>query len=137
MWLLLAILSAFFAALVAIFGKLGVDEIDPTVATLARSAVMFLVVLLATAAGGKLGGLSGIQGRPLLSVALAGVAGAVSWLFYFWALRLGKASQVATIDRLSLVFVIVLAAFFLGERVTPRSAFGAVLVVIGAILVAW
>ena len=135
-WLWFALGSAFFAALVAIFGKVGLDKVDSTLATTARAGIMFLTMLAVAAATGKLSGIGTIQGKATTYIILAGVAGALSWLCYFWALKAGRASQVAALDRLSLVFVVAMAAMFLGEKIGVRTGIGALLMVVGAILVA-
>jgi bacterial/archaeal transporter family protein len=135
-WLLFAFLSAFFAALVAVFGKLGLEKVDSTAATMARAGIMFLFLLLAVLFTGKLSALDGIQGRAWIFIVLAGVAGAISWLFYFWALRQGPASHVAAVDRLSIVFVVAMAVLFLGEKFDWKHGVGALLMVGGAILLA-
>jgi transporter family protein len=134
-WLPLALLSAAFAALVAIFGKLGLKGMDSTLATTLRAAIMFVFLLMVSGATGKFSGLGQIGGRDWLLLALAGVAGALSWLFYFWALKVGKVSQVAPVDRLSLIFAVALAAIFLGENLGWKTGLGAVLMSIGAILI--
>lgn len=133
-WIILALLSAAFAALVAIFGKIGVQDLDSTLATTVRAVIMavFLIAMSLVLDKAKL--LSTISGKALLFVALSGVAGALSWLFYFGALKLGPASGVAALDRLSVVFVVLFAALFLGEKLSLTSAAGAVLLTIGAIL---
>ena len=136
LWLPLALLSAFFAALVAIFGKIGLEKVDTTLATTLRAAVMFLFLLIVALSLGKATAIGSIQGKTALYVILSGVAGALSWLFYFWALKAGKASQVAPFDRLSVVFVLVLAAVFLGEKIGLKSGAGIVLMTAGAILIA-
>lgn len=133
---LLAGLSAIFAALVAIFGKLGVANVDPTVAATVRAVIMAIVLVVATIALRKLD-LAGIGGREWLWILLAGLAGAASWLFYFWALKEGDATAVAAIDRLSIVFVAVLAALFLGEALSFWGGFGIALIALGALLVAF
>jgi len=135
LWIILASLSAIFAALVAIFGKIGLSNVDTTLATMVRSAFMFLVLLLAVVFMGKVGGLRAIPNKTLLYIALTGLAGAFSWLCYFWALKIGKASQVATIDRLSLVLVIIMAAIFLGEKIGWKVGMGAALMTAGAVLI--
>lgn len=137
LWIPLGLASAVFAALVAVLGKVGLDKTDPTLATTARAAVMFAVLLAVAAATGKLSGLSTLQGRPLLFIFLAGLAGALSWLCYFWALRIGGAGQVAALDRLSIVFVVALAAVFLGEKLTWTTALGALLMAAGAVFLTW
>lgn len=136
MWLFYAFLSAFTAALVAIFGKMGLKSIDPTLATTVRAIIMAVFLVSAAFALRKFDGfsLASFTGREWTLIILSGVAGALSWLFYFIALKTGTASQVVAIDRLSVVFVIVLAAVFLGEAVTWRAFVGAVLIACGAIL---
>jgi transporter family protein len=133
-WLPLALASAFFAALVAIFGKLGLDKVDTTLATTVRAAVMLVVLTVVTAATGRFSHWSEITGQPLLFIILAGLAGALSWLCYFLALRIGRTAQVAAIDRLSLVFVVLLAVLFLGERFTWKIGLGAAIMTVGAII---
>jgi transporter family protein len=136
-WLPLAFLSSITAALVAIFGKLGLKEIDPTLATTVRSVIMAGCLVLLSASLGKLQNFSfsTFSSRDWTLIVLAGLAGALSWLFYFMALKFGPATKVVAIDRLSLVFVIVLAALFLGETLRWKSVVGAILMIIGAILI--
>ena len=134
MWVAYAILAALFAALVAILGKVGVRDVDPTLATAVRAVVM-AVFLVGTALGlGKARGLDSIAARPFAFIVLSGLAGALSWLFYFVALRHGPATGVAALDRLSVVLVFVLAVVFLGDAFTWQAFAGAVLVVVGAVL---
>lgn len=137
MWLTYAFLSAFFAALVAILGKLGLKGIDSTLATTVRSVVMAVFLVLVSLSFGKFQGFSfdSFTQRDWLLIILSGIAGAVSWLFYFFALKDGAVSSVVAIDRLSIVFAIVLAGLFLGEALTWKSLLGAVFVVFGAILI--
>lgn len=139
MWLILALLSAATAAFVAIFGKLGLKGIDTTLATAVRSVIMAVFLVSAAGVLGKFKdfNLHSFSGKGWLFIILAGVAGATSWLFYFWALKLGPASAVAAIDRLSIVFVVVLAAILLGEAFTRYSALGSLFVVMGALLIAF
>ncbi len=136
LWLPLAFLSALFAALVAIFGKMGLEKVDSTAATMVRSAIMFICMLAITLAVGKFSAIHDIKDKAVLSVILAGIAGALSWFFYFWALKVGKASQVAPIDRFSAVLTIILAVLFLGERISWKVAIGAIVMTFGAVLVA-
>jgi transporter family protein len=102
-----------------------------------RAGIMFVVLTLVILFTGKLDQISTILSnqRALFYILLSGVAGALSWLFYFVALKLGKASQVAPIDRLSVVFVIIFAALILGEKITQKIAIGTALMAAGAILV--
>lgn len=133
MYLVFAFLSAVSAALVAIFGKIGLGKVDTTLATAIRAVVMALILVAASILLKKWD-LSQISSKAYLYIILAGIAGALSWFFYFFALKLGPATSVAAIDRLSVVFVILFAALFLGESLTAKSILGAILIVLGAIL---
>ncbi len=137
MWLSYALLSALTAALVAIFAKAGLREVDPTLATALRSVIMAVFLVAVAAVMGKFSHFStgDLNGREWGLLVLAGVAGALSWLFYFFALRDGNASAVVAIDRLSIVFVVGLAAVFLAEALTWRTVAGALLMVVGAVLI--
>ncbi len=138
-WMVYAGLSAVCAALVAILGKAGLKNVDPTLATVVRSMVMTVFLVIAGTALGawsKLPGLREAGGKGLALIALAGVAGAVSWLFYFRALQLADASKVAPIDKLSVPIAIVLAVILLGERPSLVNWMGIGLVVAGAYLAA-
>lgn len=136
-WVIYAFLAAVYASAVAIFGKLGVVGVDPTAATAVRSLVMTLFLAGATVALGTGPLLRQVSGRTLFYVVLSGVAGALSWLFYFCALKYDPASAVAAIDRSSVVLVLILAVVFLAEPWSWRSAMGAVLVTAGAVLMSW
>lgn len=134
LWIGYALLAAFFAALVAIFGKVGIREVDVTLATAVRAVVMAAFLVTAAIALGKTGSLGGVSRRSFAFIVLSGAAGAASWLCYFIALREGPVTGVAALDRLSVVIVFVLAVVFLGDAFTPKAALGAALVVTGAIL---
>jgi len=134
-WLIYALISAVFAGLVAIFGKIGVKDVDSTVATAVRAIVMSILTVSVVAVQGNLSKISEIPRSPLLFILLSGLAGALSWLFYFRALQVGNASQVTPIDRLSVVFALVFAVLFLQEKVTWPLVLGTFLIVGGAILV--
>jgi transporter family protein len=133
LWIGYALLAAFFAALVAIFGKVGIKEVDATLATAVRAVVMAALLVTAAVVLGKTG-VGGISRRSFLFIVLSGAAGAASWLCYFIALREGPATGVAALDRLSVVIVFILAVIFLGDAFTAKAALGAALVVAGAIL---
>ncbi|MGE0158672.1 MAG: EamA family transporter [Gemmatimonadales bacterium] len=140
-WIVLGVLAAAGGAAVAVFGKVGLSRMDALTATTARSLIMSLALLGVTAIAGRLDDLlrpsgSSIDARAWLFIVLAGLAGAASWLAYFGALRIGPAAQVAALDRLSLVLVVVFAAAFLGERPGWRTWAGVALVVLGVALVA-
>lgn len=134
--LIYALISALFAALVAIFGKIGLKDVDSTLATTVRSLVMasFLCVVAISLGKGAL--IHTIDSKALTYIILSGIAGALSWLFYFFAIKNGQVAGVAAIDRTSIVFVFILAVLFLGESFTWMKAFGAVCIVAGAILMA-
>ena len=136
MWILYAFLSAVFAALVAVFGKLGLKTIDPTLATTIRSIIMAIFLVLASFSLKKFQGfsLSSLSGKDWVLIALAGIAGALSWLFYFIALKAGVATKVVAIDRLSVVFVVLFAALFLGEILGWKTILGVLLLISGALL---
>lgn len=137
-WLIYALLSAAAAALVSIFGKIGLQNIDANAATAIRAVIMALFLLGVIAVQGKFGQLGGIfaQKKALSFIVLSGVAGATSWLFYFLALKYGKVSQVGPIDKLSVVIAVILAFLFLGEKISWLNSAGVVLIAIGALLVA-
>lgn len=134
LWILLALGSAAFAALVAVFGKLGVQNVDSTLATAVRAIVMAVFLVLVVLFLGKTQLLSSIDNKALFYIVLSGVAGALSWLCYFFALKVGPAHGVAAIDRLSVIFVLILAALFLSESITWKTAIGGLLLTAGAIL---
>ena len=131
-------LSAFFASMVAIFGKIGLKDIDSNTATAIRAVIMALFLIGVVVAQGRVAIAKQIASQPvpMLYIILSGVAGAVPWLFYFLALKNGKASQIVPIDRLSVIFALVLAFLFLGEKVSIKAVIGGAIIVAGAILVA-
>jgi|LauGreDrversion4_2_1035121.scaffolds.fasta_scaffold804243_2 transporter family protein len=138
-WLIYALISALAASLVAIFGKVGLsgdNGIDSTVATTIRSLVMtgFLVGILV------ISGLStkvlNVRGWPLFWIAASGIAGAVSWLFYFKAIQIGSISKIAPIDKLSMPLAVILAVIILNEKYSKVNWLGLLLIVIGAFLAA-
>ena len=133
-WVLYGFLAGLSAALVAIFGKLGVKGLDSTLATTVRSGIMFGFLVLVSLALRKTQLLAALDKRALLWIAASGVAGALSWLWYFLALKTGPVKGVAALDRLSVVFAILLAALFLGEGFGWKTAAGMVLIGSGAVL---
>jgi len=136
-WIPLALLSAAAAAAVAIFGKIGIKNVDSTLATTIRSLVMAFFLVSASTLLGKWKLLSTINNRALLFIVLSGMAGALSWLFYFLALKTGPATGVAALDRLSVVFVLILSVLFLAEQLTWKTGAGALLITAGALLMVW
>ncbi|MBM7652372.1 EamA family transporter [Neobacillus cucumis] len=137
-WLLFAILSAVSAALVSIFGKIGLQNIDANTATAIRSVIMAIFLIGVVMFQGNLGKIPEIIGqkKALLFIVLSGIAGATSWLFYFLALKTGKVSQVGPIDKLSVVIATVLAIIFFGEKLSLVNGIGVFLIAIGVILTA-
>jgi transporter family protein len=135
-WVVLGLLAALGASLVPILGRLGLQSVDPTAATAARSVVMSAVLVAITVASGRLDALHAADGRAWLLILASGAAGAASWLCYFAALRLGQAGPVSALDRLSLAFTVLLAAPLLGEPLTPLRLIGTALVLAGAWLIA-
>lgn len=137
MWMLYAAGSAVAAAAVAIFGKIGLKEIDPTLATIIRGVVMAVLLVLAGFVFRKFEGFNplAVSGRAWLFILLSALAGAASWILYFIALKAGPASAVAVLDKMSVVLVIVFAALFLGEVLTLKSALGIVLTIAGTLLI--
>lgn len=134
-WVIFGLLSAICAAFVAIFGKMGLDGVDTNVATATRAFIMFVFLFLIIILLNKTHLILKINSKSWLFIALSGIAGALSWLFYFFALKVGEASKVAPLDRLSVVFVLILGAIFLGEKITVLKAAGILLMVAGAIVV--
>ncbi len=136
MWLLLAFGSALFAALVAIFAKLGLSKIDSTLATTVRSIIMALFLFVLSVVLRKFDGFSlhDLTGKQWSYIVLAGIAGALSWLCYFAAIKLGNVPKVVAIDRTSVIFVLVFSILVLGDALTWKSAVGALLITGGAIL---
>lgn len=132
-WIPLSLLSALFASGVAIFGKLGLKEVDPILATTIRVVIMAVFFLVVSYTVHSYSLLHTIQSRTLMYITLSGISGALSWLCYFYALKNGPAGGVASLDRLSVVFVVILAALLLGESITVKTGIGAVLVVLGAL----
>lgn len=135
-WSIYALFSAIFAGLVALFGKLGLKNIDSTLATTVRSIIMAVFLVIVAGSMGKFSGISAIHGKALLLIILSGVAGALSWLFYFIAIKQGPVAGVLAIDRTSIVFGILLAVLFVGEALTWKSVIGSILIVGGALVIA-
>jgi transporter family protein len=132
-----AFLSAAFAALTAIFAKVGVEGVNSDLATFLRTLVVVAVLALLLTALGEWRPASAISGKTYTFLALSGVATGASWLCYFRALKLGDAARVAPIDKLSVVMVALFGALFLGEKLSPANWLGVTLIAAGAVLAAW
>ena len=137
-WKLFALGSAFFAGLTAIFGKLGVEGINSNLATFVRTVVILLMTFAIVSFQGEWRfPQKTMEIRPIVFLLLSGVATGLSWLFYYRALQMAPASMVAPVDKLSVVFAIVLSVLFLGEAVTPKLIIGGTLVVAGTVVLIW
>lgn len=136
-WPFWAFLSAVFAALTAIFAKVGVENVGSDFATLVRTVVILLVVSGIVAATGQWQSLDTVSGRSYAFLVLSGLATGASWMCYFRALKLGDAARVAPVDKLSVVLVAVFGVAFLGERLSMRQGLGVALITLGAVLVAF
>lgn len=135
-WLFYALIAAAAAAMVGILGKVGMKDIDSSLATAVRSIVMSLFLISYCSISGVWAKAGAIHGRALTMIGLSGVAGAVSWLFYFKAIQIGTVSQVAPIDKLSMPLAIILAVVLLGDRPTVANWIGVILIAAGGYLAA-
>ena len=137
-WLVYALLSALCAAFVSIFGKVGLMGLDSSAATAVRAAIMALFLMGVVVAEGHAADLPQVfaDRKALAFVALSGIAGALSWLFYFLALKDGAVTQVAPIDKLSVVFAVVLAAIIFGEKVSLTHGIAIAMIAAGGLLLA-
>jgi len=134
MWFAFALGSAVFAALTAIFAKVGIEGVDSNLATAVRTLVVLVMAWAIVLVTGVQGGLASISAKSWVFLVLSGLATGASWLCYYRALQLGQASLVVPIDKLSLVITLVLAVVLLREQLTARGVVGAVLVTVGAIV---
>lgn len=133
-WQFWALLSALFAALTAIFGKIGVERIDSNFATLIRCVVIVAFIGIVVFALGAAQPLAAISAKTYLFLTLSGLATGASWMCYYRALQLGPAAQVAPLDKLSVVLVAVFAVLFLGEALSPKHWLGVIMIAGGAAL---
>lgn len=136
-WLAWSLLSAIFAAATALLAKLGVAGVDPNLATAIRTTVVVLFAWAIALGLGAHGGIAHIDRRSWAYLGASGIATGLSWICYFRALSLGQASKVAPIDKLSVIFVILLAAPLLGESLSLQKIAGGVLIAAGAIVLAF
>ncbi|HII60279.1 TPA: EamA family transporter [Pyrococcus horikoshii] len=132
-YLIYAVLAAFFASLVPIFGKIGLKDVDPTMATTIRAIIM--AIFLVTVTFFVKPKMSGINRYSILFITLSGVSGALSWLFYFMAIKNGRVPAVVAIDKTSVALAIFLSWLVLGSEMNIKTVIGALLIVLGAILV--
>ncbi|MEO6670980.1 MAG: EamA family transporter [Ferruginibacter sp.] len=136
-WLLFALLSAFFAALTAIFAKAGLKAVDSDLATAIRTAIVLFITWAVVFIKGNVSAVSTLSKNNWLYLTLSALATGASWLFYYKALQMGKTSEVAAIDKGSLVFTILLSFLFLKEPMTARILIGAGLIFIGMLVIVW
>ena len=137
MWKYYALLSAFFAALTAIFAKIGVKDINSNLATAIRTTFILLLTWGIVIFGGRISEIKDIGRHTWLFLLLSGIATGLSWLFYFKALQVGDVSRVAPIDKLSVVITILLAFFLLKEPINTKVVIGALLITVGSIVMMW
>jgi transporter family protein len=133
-WAWYAVLSAFFGALVAIFGKIGVRDVDSNLAVALRTAIILFFAWGIVAVQGNAADLFRISRHSLLFLFLSAIATGLSWMFYYKALQLGEASRVAPIDKLSVALAVAMAFVFLGEKPTTGNVLGASLIVAGVLV---
>lgn len=134
-WMIFALGSAFFAALTAIFGKLGVAEINSNLATFIRTIVILIVTAGVISIHGEWKKPASLPASAWLFLILSGIATGLSWLCYYRALQLGPVTKVAPIDKLSVAFAIILGILFLNEQLTWPIALGSALIVLGSIII--
>lgn len=134
MWWIYALLSALFAALTAILAKIGIKGVNTDLATAIRTVVILLVAWGIVFARGGIESLPTLTRQNWIFLILSGVATGLSWIFYFKALQLGKVSQVAPVDKLSVALAILFSVLFLGEVLTWKAALGAILIIAGTLV---
>ncbi|GBR72924.1 drug/metabolite transporter DMT family [Candidatus Termititenax aidoneus] len=134
MWIVYALLAAFFAALTSILAKIGVENVNSNLATAIRTVVVLLVSWAVVWATGKQQDLANIGSKSLWFLLLSGVATGLSWLCYYRALQIGEASKVISLDKLSLLIGVVLAFVILKEAVTIKTIIGGALITLGALV---
>ncbi|HVV54378.1 MAG TPA: EamA family transporter [Mucilaginibacter sp.] len=134
MWWIYALLSALFAALTAIFAKIGVQGMDSDLATAIRTVVILIVAWGIVLVKGSAENITNLNKTHWIFLILSGCATGLSWIFYFKALQLGRVSQVAPVDKLSVALAIILSVIFLKEPITWKSASGALLIIAGTLV---
>lgn len=134
-WIILALVSAITGALVAIFGKVGLNNFDVILGVTVRAIIMAIFLIVVLLLSGKFQLLNTIDNKSLGYIFLASISGVLSWLAYFLALKFGPASGVAALDKLSVVFVLIFSVVFLAEKLTLYKLLGVILMIIGAILI--
>jgi bacterial/archaeal transporter family protein len=136
-WWIYALLSAFFAALTTLFAKSGLKGIDSDLATAVRTGFVLILAWAIVFARGQAAGVTSLSRRTLVFLALSALGTGLSWLCYFRALQAGEAGPVSALDKSSLAMTVILAALFLGERLTFRTGLGTGLILAGILILAW
>jgi transporter family protein len=134
MWWIYALLSAAFAALTAIFAKVGIKGVDSDLATAIRTVIILIIAWGIALYKGSAENMGALNKTNWIFLVLSGCATGFSWIFYFKALQVGKVSQVAPVDKLSVALAIILAAIFLKEPITIKTGLGALLIITGTIV---
>ena len=134
MWFVFALLSAVFAAFTSILAKVGIEGVNSNLATALRTVVVLAMAWLMVFVTNAQSGLPDISRKSWVFLTLSGLATGASWLCYYKALQLGQASKVVPIDKMSIVFTLILAYFFLHEQVDTKSIFGCLLIVAGTLV---
>ncbi len=134
MWWIFALLSAFFAALTAIFAKIGIKGVNTDLATAIRTVVILILAWGIAYFRGGTNTINSLTRNNILFLVLSGVATGLSWIFYFKALQIGKVSQVAPVDKLSVAIAIIISVAFLGETLSVKMAIGALMIIGGTIV---
>ncbi len=134
MWWIYALLSALFASLTAIFAKIGIKDVNSDLATAIRTIIIVIVAWGIVFAKGEQKGIPVLSKHNLMFLCISGVATGLSWIFYFKALQIGKVSQVAPVDKLSVALTILLSFVFLKEVITIKMAIGALLIISGTLV---
>lgn len=134
MWWMYALLSAFFAALTAIFAKIGIKGVDTDLATAIRTIVILILAWGIAFFRGGAATIHTLTKQNIIFLCLSGVATGLSWIFYFKALQMGEVSKLAPVDKMSVAIAIILAVIFLGEPLTLKTAVGALLIIGGSIV---
>jgi len=135
-WLGYSLLAAFFAALTTILAKIGIENVNSYLATAIRTVIVLVMSWLIVFGLGQQKEISKLTSRNWLFLALSGIATGLSWIFYYRALQVGDASKVAPVDKLSVVFTIILAFIFLGEQINLKTVVGGALISIGVLVLA-
>ncbi|KIC00842.1 membrane protein [Flavobacterium sp. JRM] len=137
MWWIYAVLSAIFAALTAIFAKVGMANVNSNLATAIRTVVVLIMIWSIVLFRSETKGILTLSKQNIIFLVISGVATGLSWMFYFKALKMADVSQVAPIDKLSLALTIILSVIFLGESLTLKTTIGALLIIGGTIVLIW